>query len=186
MKCVLLLGILATLLPQDAAVELKAGDVAPKFESVDAAGKPWKSEDHVGKKVVVVYFYPASFTGGCTGQAMAFQADMKKFAEKDVEIVGVSGDSVKTQALFKKTYKLDFALLADGEASVAKLFGVPTKPGATTKAKIEEKVEEITRTATISRWTFIIGRDGKIAYKNTKVNPTQDSAAVLEILAKMN
>ncbi len=185
MQVALLLGILATLMPQEAAAELKVGDAASKFESVDDSGKPWKSEDHIGKKVVVVYFYPASFTGGCTGQAIAFQADMKKFKEKDVEIVGVSGDAVKTQALLKETYKLDFALLADGEASVAKLFGVPTKPGATTKAKIEDRVEEITRTATISRWTFVIGRDGKIAYKNKQVNPTKDSAAILEILATM-
>jgi peroxiredoxin Q/BCP len=185
MKIALLLAFLATLAPQDAAVELKVGDAAPKFESVNDAGKAWKSEDHVGKKVVVVYFYPASFTGGCTAQAMAFQADMKKFADKDVEIVGVSGDSVQTQALFRKTYKLDFALLADGEAKVAKLFGVPVKPGATTKATIDGKPEEITRAATISRWTFVIGRDGKIAYKNVKVNPAKDSAAVLEILAKM-
>jgi peroxiredoxin Q/BCP len=185
MKVAMLLGILATLMPQDAAVELKAGDVAPKFESVDDAGKPWKSEDHVGKKVVVVYFYPASFTGGCTGQALAFQADMKKFAEKDVEIVGVSGDAVKTQALFKVTYKLDFALLSDEAGAAAKLFGVPTKPGATTKAKIGDKTEEITRALTINRWTFVIGRDGKIAYKNKPVNSTKDSAAVLEILATM-
>jgi len=185
MKIAVLLVLLVTLAPQDAAVELKVGDAAPKFESVDDAGKAWKSEDHVGKKVVVVYFYPASFTGGCTGQALAFQADMKKFADKDVEIVGVSGDSVATQALFRKTYKLDFALLADGEAKVAKLFGVPAKPGATTGATSDGKPEEVTRAATISRWTFVIGRDGKVACKNPRVNPAKDRQAVLEILAKM-
>lgn len=43
---------------------LKVGDAVPAFESVDDAGKPWKSADHLGKKVVVVFFYPASFTGG--------------------------------------------------------------------------------------------------------------------------
>jgi len=46
------------------AVDLKVGDASPKFESTDDAGKAWKSEDHVGKKIVVVYFFPAAFTGG--------------------------------------------------------------------------------------------------------------------------
>jgi len=165
MNFAVLLGTLATLAPQDAAVELKVGDAAAKFESVDDAGKVWKSEDHVGKRVVAVNRYPASLIGGCTAQAMAFQADLKKFADKDVEIVGASGDSVQTQALFRKTYKLDFALLADGEAKVAKLFGVPAKPGATTGATSDGKPEEVTRAATISRWTFVIGRDGKVACK---------------------
>ena len=46
------------------AVDLKVGDAAPKFEAPDDAGKAWKSEDHVGKKILVVYFFPAAFTGG--------------------------------------------------------------------------------------------------------------------------
>ena len=46
------------------AADLKVGDAAPKFEAPDDSGKAWKSEDHVGKKIVVVYFFPAAFTGG--------------------------------------------------------------------------------------------------------------------------
>lgn len=64
MKSVLLLGLMAALPAQDQAVDLKVGDAAPKFEAPDDAGKAWKSEEHVGKKVVVVYFFPAAFTGG--------------------------------------------------------------------------------------------------------------------------
>lgn len=45
-------------------VDLKVGDPAPAFEASDDAGKAWKSSDHVGKKIVVVYFFPAAFTGG--------------------------------------------------------------------------------------------------------------------------
>src|SRR5258708_2976225 len=115
MKCPLLLSLAITWNLQDPAVELKAGDAAPAFESVDDAGIPWKSADHVGKRVVVVYFYPASFTGGCTGQAIAFQSDMKKFKDQDVEIVGISGDAVNTQEAFKRLYKLDFAILSDAK-----------------------------------------------------------------------
>jgi peroxiredoxin Q/BCP len=45
-------------------VDLKAGDLAPSFEAPDDTGKAWKSSEHVGKKVVVVFFFPAAFTGG--------------------------------------------------------------------------------------------------------------------------
>lgn len=59
----MVLTIMALLL-QEGKVELKVGDKAPVFEAVDDAGKAWKSSDHVGKKALVVFFYPAAFTGG--------------------------------------------------------------------------------------------------------------------------
>jgi len=62
MKTLLALGLLS-LLAQD-KVDLKVGDAAPKFDAPDDTGKAWKSEDHVGKKIVVVFFFPAAFTGG--------------------------------------------------------------------------------------------------------------------------
>jgi thioredoxin-dependent peroxiredoxin len=63
MKTALALAFLGMISLQD-KVDLKVGDAAPKFEAPDDAGKAWKSEDHVGKKVVVVFFFPAAFTGG--------------------------------------------------------------------------------------------------------------------------
>ena len=62
MKTLLTLSLLAAL-AQD-KVDLKVGDAAPRFEAPDDTGKAWKSEDHVGKKAIVVFFYPAAFTGG--------------------------------------------------------------------------------------------------------------------------
>jgi peroxiredoxin Q/BCP len=62
-------------------VDLKVGDKAPAFESVDDQGKAWKSADHVGKKILVVYFYPADLTGGCTKQACAFRDAMGKLTD---------------------------------------------------------------------------------------------------------
>jgi peroxiredoxin Q/BCP len=63
MKTALALSLLGMLALQD-KVDLKVGDAAPKFEAPDDTGKAWKSEDHVGKKPVVVFFFPAAFTGG--------------------------------------------------------------------------------------------------------------------------
>src|SRR5271168_1074208 len=65
----------------------KVGDMAPKFEAKDDQGKTWKSTDHVGKKVLVVYFYPADFTGGCTKQACGFRDDAKVLIDKGIEVV---------------------------------------------------------------------------------------------------
>src|SRR5215207_4043050 len=82
-------------------VELKVGDKAPAFEARSDAGTTWVSAEHVGKKWVVVYFYPGDFTPGCTAQANAFRDAMHKLRDKGVEVVGVSGDSAEVHAKFK-------------------------------------------------------------------------------------
>ncbi|HZT81723.1 MAG TPA: peroxiredoxin [Gemmataceae bacterium] len=173
------------LFAREEKTELKKGDKAPSFQATDDQGKVWKSSDHVGKKVVVVYFYPADFTGGCTKQACTFRDDMDKLKDKGIEVVGVSGDSARTHALFKKHHKLNYTLLADEKGEIARKFGVPVNKGGKAKG-FDENGKEITveRGVTIPRWTFVIGKDGTIIYKNEKVNPTQDSKQVLEAVEK--
>ena len=168
------------------AVDLKVGDAAPKFAVKDDSGKDWKSDEHVGKKIVVVYFYPADMTGGCTKQACGFRDDMAKLSGKDVEVVGVSGDSVRNHQLFKKAHELNFALLADTDGMVAEKFGVPVTPGEkTVKATIDGKEEALTRSVTTARWTFVIDKQGKIAQKNSSVKAADDSKAILELIEKL-
>jgi len=170
----------------DPAVDLKVGDAAPEFAAKDHTGEVWKSADHVGKKIVVVYFYPADMTGGCTKQACAFRDDAAKLAEKGVTVVGVSGDSVRNHQLFRKAHNLNFPLLADTEGSVAEAFGVPiTREEKSVKATIDGKEEILTRTLTPKRWTFVIDRNGKIAAKNTSVVAADDSKSILETVAKL-
>jgi peroxiredoxin Q/BCP len=166
-------------------IELKMGDKAPSFQATDDQGKTWKSSDHVGKKVLVVYFYPADFTGGCTKQACTFRDDMDKLTAKGIEVVGVSGDSAKTHSLFKKHHKLNYTLLADEKGEIAKKFGVPVNKGGKAKGFDENNKEILVeRGVTIPRWTFVIGKDATIIYKNQKVNPIQDSQQVLEAVEK--
>jgi peroxiredoxin Q/BCP len=162
------------------------GDPAPVFEVLDDAGKPWKSTEHVGKKVVVVYFYPADMTGGCTAQACNFRDDLGKLAGQGVEVVGVSGDSVKNHQLFKKAHNLNFPLLADVDGKVAAAFGVPVTEGEkTVKAEIDGKSYDLVRNVTAKRWTFVIGTDGKIAHKDENVNAREDNVRVAEAVAKL-
>jgi peroxiredoxin Q/BCP len=101
-------------------------------------------------------------------------------------VVGVSGDSVKTQEMFKKENKLPFTLLADEKGEVAKALGVPVKVGsAKFKTKINGEEVEFERGCTISRWTVIIGKDGKIAYKEAVMNAGGDGKKVLEAIEKL-
>jgi peroxiredoxin Q/BCP len=191
----MILGLLGRARAADGKpAELAVGATAPAFVATDDAGKPWKSADHVGKKVVVVYFYPGDFTPGCTAQARSFRDAMNKLTEQGVEVVGISGDASGSHALFKQAQQLNFTLLADEDGALAKRFGVPLSKGAEVKARgADNKPLKdaagadiiIKRGVTAARWTFIIGKDGKIVYKNTQVNPIQDSKEVADFIAKM-
>jgi peroxiredoxin len=142
--------------------------------------------------VIVMYFYPGDFTGGCIKQAEAFRAGLQMLSDAGVEVIGVSGDSAATHKLFKETYGLTHVLLADPEGTLAKQLGVPVteRPakvrtrGKDGKPLMDEKGKSIIveRPVTLPRWTLIIGRDGKLAAKRTTVNPATEAEEVLKIV----
>ncbi len=176
----------AALRAEDDAGELEVGSKAPAFTCTDDKGGTFKSTDVVGKKVLVVYFYPAALTGGCTKQACGFRDDMKTLKEKGVEVVGVSGDNPEGLQLFKKVHNLNFTLLADSDGAVGKKFGVPVGNGGKftfTDADGNEHV--LVRGVTENRWTFVIDKEGNIALKNTKVNAAEDSKAILALVEEL-
>jgi thioredoxin-dependent peroxiredoxin len=165
----------------NAARAVDVGEKAPSFETKDDQGNVWKSSDHVGKGVLVVYFYPAAMTRGCTKQACGFRDNMKTLTEKGIEVVGISGDAVPNLKFFKDAHDLNFTLLADEDGAIAKAFGVPTKAGAAVvHAKSHGKSAELKRAVTEMRWTFVIDKEGKIISKNTKANPLTDPQDVLK------
>jgi thioredoxin-dependent peroxiredoxin len=165
-----------------AADDIKVGDKAPAFQGIDDQGKPWKSSDVVGKKIVVVYFYPADFTKGCTDQACGFRDDSKALADKGVEVIGVSGDAVKTHAAFKKEHMLKFTLLSDGDGAVAAKFGVPyTKKQGT----VTFKGDTFIRDGMAKRTTVVIGTNGNVAALYTVSDAKGDSKKILDIVDKL-
>ena len=100
-----------------------------------------------------------------------------------VEVVGISGDSVKNQKIFKDLNKLNFALLADADGAVAKAFGVPVREGErTVKKTIAGEDYELVRYVTASRWTFVIGKDGKLMHIDNKAKARQDSKYTVALL----
>lgn len=166
-------------------VQLKVGDKAPTFVGRTDKNKKWESAKHAGKKIYVVYFYPADMTPGCTKQACNYRDALADLRRKDVEVIGVSGDSVDNHQHFKREHKLNFTLLADPDGKIAKAFGVHTGKGAAIKRWIGDKEIVLQRGVTASRWTFVIDKQWRIAHKDTKVRAAQDTAKVLKVIEKL-
>ncbi len=172
---------------QTAAVQtVDVGDRAPVFRATQDNGRAWRSRDHVGRRFLVVYFYPAAMTGGCTDQACAFRDNRSQLQALGAEVVGVSGDRVDGLRRFKRANRLNFPLLSDTQGTIARAFGVPVGAGGSITRHIGSEDVELTRDVTAARWTFIIGRDGRVAYKDTAVNPAGDGDAVVAALRRLN
>jgi len=154
---------------------INIGDKAPTFQAKADSGKLWKSDNHIGKSILVVYFFPAALTGGWTRQAVSYRDDSEALKKLGAQIIGVSGDTVEGQRIFKKVNDLNFTLLADTEGNVAKAFGVPLGKGGTINKTINGEDFSLTRGVSAKRWTFIIGKNGKIVYKDTGVKAALDS-----------
>lgn len=104
---------------------LKVGDHLPNFKAKNTDGTEFHSEDYIGKKVLVIYFYPKDETRVCTQQACSFRDNYQDFKALGAEVIGVSSDSIQSHLQFKKKYNLPFIMLSDADKSLRKLFGVP-------------------------------------------------------------
>ena len=105
---------------------LQVGDLMPHFIARDAHGKDFDSNSCIGKKPVVVYFYPKDDTRVCTQQACSFRDQYEDFKALGAEVIGISGDSIRSHQNFSAQYQLPFILLSDSDKKIRNLFGVPT------------------------------------------------------------
>jgi thioredoxin-dependent peroxiredoxin len=181
---VLVLAFASPLMAQE-AVSIDVGDRAPVFQAPADDGTMWRSADHVGDKILVVYFYPAAMTGGCTAQACAFRDHRSQLEELGATVIGVSGDRLENLRVFKGQYQLNFPLLSDPNGVVMRAFGVPTRDGGTITREVAGDSIQLTRDVTAARWTFIIGRDGTILFKETQVDAEGDSRAVIDAIRRL-
>ncbi len=102
---------------------LKIGDKVPDFSSKDQDGNAISLADYKGKKLIV-FFYPAANTPGCTAEACNLRDNYAELQAQGYELLGVSADTEKKQSNFKKKYDFPFPLLADVDRSVIETFGV--------------------------------------------------------------
>jgi len=184
--CVLILSLaFVGLAAADQATGLDVGDKGPEFNANTHTGDLWQTAEHVGKgKYVVVYFYPAAMTGGCTKQACSYRDQAADLSGLDVEVVAVSADPVSNLKIFKDAHNLNFTLLSDVNAYIARKFGVPVNPGGSITRTVDGKEVLMKRPYTFARWTFILGKDGKVIYKDTSVDAANDSGKAIEFLRK--
>ena len=101
--------------------ELKVGDQAPDFETVNDQNEKVKLSDFRGKKVVM-YFYPKDNTPGCTQQACGFRDSYPQIQARDAVVLGVSPDSARSHTSFRSKFELPFPLLVDSDHKIAEAY----------------------------------------------------------------
>jgi len=161
---------------------LLVGDKAPEFKALADDGTTWNISKYLGNKYIVVYFYPAAMTGGCTKQACSYRDHKDDLQSAGIEVVGISGDKIENLRLFKQAENLNFTLLSDEKGDIARAFGVPLTDGGAIKRTVNGIEHDLLRGVTAKRWTFVIGRDKKIIYKNEAVNAGKDTEEVLNFI----
>lgn len=151
--------------------EPKPGDRAPDFRLPSSEGKDLSLKDFKGKNVVL-YFYPKDDTPGCTAEACSFRDRTPDLTREGIAVLGVSTDSVDSHQKFRKKYDLNFPLLSDEMADVAKMYGV-----------WKEKNMYGRRTWGVGRTTFLIGTDGRIKKIYKKIDTANHAGDILKDLA---
>lgn len=152
---------------------IQIGDYIPQFTLPDADGKIYTTADFAGKKTVV-YFYPKDNTSGCTKQACAFSDAYGEFQKLNVNIVGISKDSVKSHQNFREKYSLPFILLSDPEKDVIQKFGV-----------WKEKVLYGKPYMGVARSSFVFDENGKLIQVYEKADPVKNASEILEYLKSL-
>lgn len=183
MKLVLAGLVLSGVLAQPAFAALKEGEKAPEFTAkASLAGKEFTFalKDALKKGPVVVYFYPAAFTGGCNMQAHAFSENSDKFSAAGASIIGVSLDKIATLNQFSADPQYcagKIPVASDADGKIAKSYDLQVreaKPGAknTRGDEIDHGFAE--------RTTFVVTPAGKVAATISNLSPTDNVAKALE------
>ena len=157
-----------TTLAADSSAMPKVGDKAPLVQGQDQDGKPWNLSDDVGKKVVLLYFYPKDDTPGCTKEACGFRDSIDQLKADNVEVIGVSFDSGESHQKFIGKYHLNFPLIADTDGKIADTYGV-----------------RMAGKSMAHRVSFLIGLDGKIVHVTDSPKAETHLAEMKQAVAKL-
>lgn len=149
---------------------LKEKDMAIDFSLADKDGNIVKLSDFKGKKIVL-YFYPKDNTTGCTKQACAFRDSYSEYQRKDIIVIGISKDSVRSHNNFASKYNLPFILLSDENQEVIKAYDV-----------LHEKKLYGKTYMGVVRTTFVIDEDFRIMKVFNKVKPEENAKEILACL----
>jgi peroxiredoxin Q/BCP len=127
---------------------IKEGSPVPSFSLPDQNGKLFDINTVIGKKNLVIYFYPKDDSPGCTKEACSFRDQFEVFNEADALVIGISGQSVESHREFANKYRLNYILLSDEGNKVRKQFGVPSNMFGLIPGRV----------------TYIADKKGKVVY----------------------
>ena len=151
--------------------ELKVGDQAPDFETVNDQNEKVKLSDFRGKKVVM-YFYPKDNTPGCTQQACGFRDSYPQIQARDAVVLGVSPDSARSHTSFRSKFELPFPLLVDTDHKIAEAYDV-----------WHEKQQYGRKYMGILRSHFVIDENGKVVDAKYNVKAAESAEKAIGALA---
>jgi peroxiredoxin Q/BCP len=156
---------------QPPAVNLQVGDMAPDFTLKATDGKTYKLSDFRGKQAVVIAWFPAAFTQGCTIECKSLAANGDRIRQYDVSYFMASVDPLegeKGNIAFAEAYDADFPMLSDPTKETATAYGVLNQRGFA------------------SRWTFYVGKDGRIAAIDKEVRPATSAEDMVARMGQLN
>ena len=151
---------------------LEVGDKAPAFSLPDADGNTVKLSDYKGRRVIV-YFYPAAATPGCTKQACDFRDSLSELNGGGLDVIGISPDKPAKLAKFRDDQKLTFPLLSDPDRKVLTAWGAYGE-----KTMYGKTVQGVIRS------TFVVDEKGKIAEAQYNVRAAHTTTKIQKILAQ--
>ena len=150
-------------------MELKVGDKAPDFTLPSQMGDNVTLSEFLGKKAIVLYFYPKDESPGCTREACRFRDSYDVFTDLGAEVLGVSSQSVESHKSFATHHGLPFLLLSDADGKVRQLYGVPATMGVIP-----------------GRVTFIIDKKGVVRHVfSSQFQPEKHIEEALKILKEL-
>ncbi len=150
---------------------LKEGDKIPFFSLRDQNGDLMDIKELIGRKNLVIYFYPKDGSPGCTRQACNFRDQSSAFDEADAKVIGISGQSVESHKRFAEAHNLTFPLLSDEDNKVRKMFGVPSDLFGILPGRV----------------TYVVNKEGRIIYiysSQTQVERHVDEALKVALVLK--
>jgi peroxiredoxin Q/BCP len=151
--------------------QIKIGDYIPSFSLKDQNGNLFDINTYLGKKKLVIFFYPQDGSLNCTREACYFRDISEIFDEADAIIIGISSQSVESHKDFAEKNRLNYTLLSDNENTVRKLFGVPGRVFGLIPGRV----------------TYVADRTGKVVYifdSQTEVQRHVDEAMKICLLLK--
>jgi peroxiredoxin Q/BCP len=155
---ILLVAVAGACRAQSTPAQLQVGDAVPQFTLYNQDGQLFNMSDYVGKKVLVIYFYPKDESMICTKEACAFRDSFDEFTKAGAMVIGINGGTVDSHKEFQQHYKLPFTLLSDPGNKVYNMFGIKGKLMFT------------------GRETLVIDLKGKIAYVHEAMTEGKEHA----------